>query len=564
MPIRALSFAVLVMLMAPAPRAAQPADAPAISGDVRAPDGSAVTQGTVALMTSNTTVVTGTIDRSGRIRVTPDSPGRHRLFISVPGYAPHRVNVTVPPSRRIALPPITLNDATYFHARFVTADGEPLSANGLRRRSIDADGFSIPDPLGHVRVLTDEDGSVRLGPLPPGRTLMAFDRPPLAQTRLQDVTVGGKPTIIEGGAIVIGPPSILEVEIVDGRGRPVPRHDVWIEDAAQPSPLGFTPAKTDEAGVAVFERLSARRHRVWTQTSERCGNQPLSIARIVSPGGGRSRTRIQIGGRAAIRITSALNPLIGRPAAAWPDASSQVPWRPNFAASGMRRAPIPAFAPASCGGATDNDGRVTFAPFPPGPAQLRVRLFNSTFIARITVPNSDREIAVTVPGGLIPVRVTDRASRQPIGSAQVSWVGGGHRVEATATANGDVLLEAAGETGGTLTVSARGYQTLEGAFEETPETLQEVALVRLPSAGIQVRVVSSESGPVAGAIVELVARRPDEVAEFVATDSKGVAMFFDAPPGTLQLNAYAEGYAGASVGVTDEGRAAIIIALTRR
>jgi hypothetical protein len=552
LPIRTLSFVLFVM--------AQPADAPAISGDVRGPDGSAVTQGTVALKTSPGNLVTGTIDTTGHFRVAPDSPGRQRMFISVPGYAPHRVTVTVPPSRRIALPPIALHEATYFRARFVTSDGEPLAAGGLRRQSLDGDGLSIPDPLGHVRERMDEDGSVRIGPLPLGRTLLAFDRPGFAQTRLRDIDVNGTQPVIEGGTIVIAPPSRVEVEIVDGRGRLVPRHDVSIEDAIQPSPLSFPSVKTNDEGLAVFDRLSARRYRVWTRT-ERCNNQELSIARVVSPGAGRAR--LQIGGRAAIQVTSALGPLIGRPVGASPDSPGQSPWQARFTsfATPMPRPPI---ASPSCAGATDGDGHVTLASFPPGPAQVRVRLFNSAYIARVTIPNDGREVAVVVPQGLIPARVIDRVTRQGIASAQVTWIGGGSRVEATATANGDVLLEAAHPGGGTMTISARGYQTLEGAFEETPETLQEVSLLRVPSELLQVRVVSAEGESIAGAVVELVASRPGDAAEFVAADSKGIARFVDVPPGALELAAYAEGFAGASVRVADEARAAIVITLTRR
>ena len=544
---------ILVLVLA-----TQPADSPAVSGSVRAPDGSSVTQGTVALMTSPANLVTGTIDRDGHFRVTPDAPGRLRLFISVPGYAPHRVTVTVPPSRRIALPPITLHEATYFRARFVTADGEPLAAGGLRRQSIDGDGFSIPDPLGHVRERTDEDGSLRIGPLPLGRTLLVFDRPGFAQTRLRDIDVTGTQPVIEGGTIVIAPPSRVEVEIVDGRGAPVPRHDVWIEDTTQPSPLFFPSVKTNDEGIAVFERLSARRYRVWTRT-ERCNNLELSIARVVSPGGGRAR--FQIGGRAAIRVTSAV-PLIGRQVGAAPDSPGQSPWQARFT-SFAARTPRPQIAAPSCTGATDVDGRVTLASFPPGPAHVRVHLFNSAYFARVSVPNSGAEIAVAVPDGLIPVKVTNRLSGRPIAAAQVTWLAGGGRVEATATANGDVLLEAAAAGGGTLTVSAGAYQTLEGVFEETPDTLQEVSLVPLPSAGIQVRVVSSDSGSTAGAIVELVPRSPGEAAEFVATDPKGFATFVDVLPGTFQLNAYAEGFAIASVRVPDEARAAIVITMKR-
>ena len=565
MPTRMLRLVVLLVTIAPAPRAAQPVNAAAVTGVVRAADGSTVTQGTVALMTSPANVVTAAIDRTGHFRIAPDSPGWQRLFISVPGFAPHRVHVTVPQSRRLALPPITLAEATDFRVRFVTADGEPLAGSGVRRQSIDGDGVAIADPLGQTRERVDEDGSVRIGPLPPGRTLMAFDRAPLAQTRLGDIEVTGAQPVIEGGTIVVAPPSRLEVEIVDERGRPVTGHDVWLEDANRPSPLWFAPAKTNAEGVAGFERLSARRYRVWTRMADRCNNRELSIARVVSPGAGtRARTRLQIGGRASIRITSAAGPLIGKAVAASPDAPGEVPWRPLYSTGATRRPVMADTPPPSCTGATDGEGRVTFAPFPPGPTHVRVQLFNSSYIARVSVPGDGREIGVTVPDGLIAARVIDRATRQGLAAAQVTWVGGGTRVEATATANGDVLLEAARPGGGTMTISARGYQTLEGAFDETPETPQEVALVRLPSEVLQVRVVSADGESMAGAVVELVPSRPGDAAEFVAANSKGIATFTEVAPGAVQLNAYAEGFADASVRVADDARTAIVITLTRR
>ena len=126
------------------------------------------------------------------------------------------------------------------------------------------------------------------------------------------------------------------------------------------------------------------------------------------------------------------------------------------------------------------------------------------------------------------------------------------------------MLEAAGAGGGTLTIGARDYQTLEGAFEETPETLQEVSLIRLPSGLMPVRVVSEEGKALAGAILVLVPRSLAEAAEFVTTDSNGIARFIDVSPGAVQLNARADGFAAASVRVPDQARGAIVITLTRR
>ena len=215
MSLRTLSAVVVLLSIAPAPRAAQLAAArePGITGQVLTPDGSPVTQGNVLLMTSATGRVTAGIDRTGHFRIVPDGTGWQRLFISVPGFAPHRIDVTVPPSRIMTLPEITLLEATYFRARFVTPEGEQVAAGGLRRRSIDADGMSILDPLNHVREQAELDGSITIGPLPPGRTQLVFDRPAFAQTRLRDLNVNGKQPVMEGGTITIERGAQLHVDI---------------------------------------------------------------------------------------------------------------------------------------------------------------------------------------------------------------------------------------------------------------------------------------------------------------------------------------------------------------
>ena len=89
MPLRILSFLLVLLSIAPA-RAAQPAlSERGVTGEIRASDGSTVTGGSVTLMMSPTSRITAAIDRSGRFRILPDAPGRQRLFISVPGHAPY-------------------------------------------------------------------------------------------------------------------------------------------------------------------------------------------------------------------------------------------------------------------------------------------------------------------------------------------------------------------------------------------------------------------------------------------------------------------------------------------
>ena len=536
--------------------------APAITGRVVTPDGAPVTQGTVAVIASDR--VTAAIDRNGNFRLSPVGSAPQQLFISVPGYAPYRAIVALPAARQVALPDITLIEATYFHVRFTTGDGEPLAASGLRRRSIDGNGLSIADPLGHVREQSDPDGLL-IGPLPLGRTLMAFDRVPYAQTRLRDVNVTGKDRVIEGGTIVIERGAQFHVDAVDAEGRAVPRLDVWLEEAARPSLLNFPTVRTNEQGRATFDRLAPGRYRLFTQTPERCGNTRLIVSRLITTGGTESsRARVVVDGRVAIRITSKLGPMLGRTVSAAPDAPVETPFGPRWsemAAQAGRPLPIRS-TPAGCGGVTDHDGRIALAPFPPGPAVVRVQLFNSTYIVRVNVPEVSSEMVIAVPEGLVPVRVTNRQNSNAV-AAQLTWSGGGGRVEANTTPNGDALVEGVGVTGGTLTVAAGGYQTLEGGFSETPDTLQEVALAPAPQDRLTVRVTGESGEVIADAVVQLLPRVPGDAPEFAVVDAKGVATFSSVPAGTIRFSAHAEGFKPALISVPEENRAAIAITLTR-
>jgi hypothetical protein len=564
MRLRLFSGAVVLLCVAPAFHAARQSEPqPGISGRVLSHDGSAVTAGSVTLLMSITGRVDAAIDRRGQFRVVPDGTGPRQLFISVPGHAPYRAIVHVPSSRAMALPDIMLSDATYFRARFATADGEQLAASALKLRSIDSDEGSILDPFGHLQQRGELDGTLTIGPLPAGRTLMAFDRPGYAQTRLRDVNVNGKQDLIDGGTITIAPGAQLNVDVVDAKGQAVPRHDVWLQDASQPSPLSFPMVRTNEEGRAVFDRLAAGRYRVSTQTPERCGPQHLTVSRLANVGSsGASRLRLVAGGRVAVRITSVVGPMSGRSVSLSPDAPGEPPWRLRIVDSMARRnMPIPAGSPQACGAITDNDGRITLTPFPPGPAIVKVRMFNSTYVTRATVPEGSGEIAIAVPDGMIPVRVINRANQSPL-SAQIVWSAGGGRVEAGTTANGDALIEGAGAAGGTMTISAREFQTLEGAFAETPDTQQEIALLPAPSARLTVRVVN-EAGDAVGAIVQLLPRGAADAPEFTAADPKGVAVFINVPAGPLQFSAHAAGFKTAAIRVAEEDRASITITLIR-
>jgi len=541
------------------------ADELGLRGYVLAPDGTPVTGGRV-LAIGPTSRPIATIDRAGHFRLLPDAAGPHQVVVAAPGFAPYRFTVTVPASRTVMLPVIRLSPATYFRARFVTAAGEPLNSPTLRRRSIDSHGMPIPDLFdGQAAEQIDADGGITIGPLPRGVTTMAVDVPPFAQTRLPDLVVTGKEALADAGVITIQPGAVLQADVVDEHGAPVVAHDVWIEDAAPQSPLTSRPVKTDPQGRAIFDRLAPGRYRLWTRTKERCDSQPLSLARVVVVGSnGILHVRMVIGGRATFRFVSPLGPMNGRTIRATPETNTPAPWqRPLVELSALARRPLmPSTFSSSCSGATDADGRVTLSSFPPGPATVEVRLFNSTYVKRVIVPEGGREIAVEVPDGLVSVRVTDQRSNQPAARAQIVWTGNGGRVEASATANGDALLEAVGTAGGRLAITAPDYQPLEADFPEPPATVVEVALPPATAMRVQAKVVNALGAAVANAVVELAPTDSMDVGDIAVTDARGVVTFLDAP-GTPKLTASAEGFIPAMLRVSNDNRDTVVLTLSR-
>ena len=542
------------------------ADDAGLSGTVLAPDGTPVSGGRVVLVRSLSNRTTATIDRSGHFKQALESEGPLQVWILVPGLAPYRFNLIVPASRTVKLPPIRLSPATYFRAQFVTADGEAITSPTLRHQSLDANGrpIAVPD---QSSVLADADGTVTIGPLPRGITMMAVDVPPFAQTRLSELTVAGKEGLVDAGVIAVQRGAVLQADIVDETGAPVTGHNVFLEDAAPRSLLSFPAAKTNAQGRATFDRLAAGRYRVSTLTKEGCGSRPLSITRLVSVGaGGEAHTKLVIGGSANLKFVSPLGPVMGRTVSASPDAGSSAPpwqWAMQTASLSSRRVIIPFPSAAPCSASTDADGRVTFKTFPPGAANIQLRLLNSTYVKRLPVPEGGREVALTIPDGLVSVHVANQRTNQPIANAKVVWTGNEARVEASTNGVGDALIEAAGMNGGRLSISAENFETLEANFAELPSSIQEVLLPPSPPSRVQLTVVGADGAPLPNAVVEFVPSDPIDVSDVAVTDAKGIVTFLDVPRGILRLLATAEGFVPAEVRVAEDARGSTTLTLKR-
>ncbi|OLE82325.1 MAG: hypothetical protein AUF76_09905 [Acidobacteria bacterium 13_1_20CM_2_65_9] len=542
------------------------ADEIGVVGYVLGPDGMPVSSGTVVIQSTNVPATTP-IEPTGRFRFVPARSGPLRVTVSVAGLAPYTFRLTVPASRAIRLPVIRLDPATYFRVRFVTPEGETITTPQLRRRSFDANGALIDDIPGGdgVSQQIDGTGATIIGPLPRGITALALDMPFYAQTRLPNVVVNGADALIDGGTVAVQPGAVLQIDLVDETGAAVPDLPISLEDTRPLSPLPITQLRTNQQGRATFEPLAAGRYLVRAAALGKCNGRDLFIARTVAvPAEGTHETRFVVSGTATFRISSpALGALKGIPVSAMPDM-------PRPPLPGPLRGPVgPSLllrilTITPCRGATDRDGRVRLASFPPGPTDLAVQFGNSTYVRRLEVPVGGHEIAISIPDGFLPVRVSNAANTQPVPRALVTWtVEGGGRVEATTSANGDVLLEGVGIRPGVLTISAPGFRSVEEPLPEPPGILHEVALVPLPVTTLKARIVAASGEPLPDAVVELSAMNKIAAPQVAVTDAKGVVAFNDVPAGTLHVMAGADVFVARTIPIAEDRRADVTLALSR-
>jgi hypothetical protein len=293
--------------------------------------------------------------------------------------------------------------------------------------------------------------------------------------------------------------------------------------------------------------------------------QDVWLARPVTASGtGTVNTRIFVAGHATFRIVTPAGPVKGVVVSARPD---NPPSASPLLLMG-RGAPPPTAIPLTttrCRGTTDADGRVTLTNFPPGPTDIAVQFANSLYVRRLEVPIGGGEIAVSLPDGVMPIRVLNGVKKEPVARAFVTWtIEGGGRAEATTTIIGEALLEGVGTRPGILTVTAPGFQQAEERLPEPPGFLHEVALLPLPDTSLTVRVVTAAGDALPHAVVEVAPQSPLWAPQFASTDAKGVVTFTDVPAVLLRVSAFADGYVPSTHRVSQDNRAGAVLTLSPR
>jgi len=188
---------------------------------------------------------------------------------------------------------------------------------------------------------------------------------------------------------------------------------------------------------------------------------------------------------------------------------------------------------------------------------------NSTYVRQVDVPTGGQEMAVVIPDGFLPVRIVNALKNQPVAGASITWTGSGARVETTASATGEALLEGVGTAGGTLGVSARGYEPAQEQLAEPPGFLHDIGLMpAAAAANLRLRVITTSGDPLPSAVVEFTSTNPAAVPHVAVTDTRGVVTFPDVPSGALQLIASAEGFVTSMRQIGEDRTAEIVLTLS--
>ncbi len=112
-------------------------------------------------------------------------------------------------------------------------------------------------------------------------------------------------------------------------------------------------------------------------------------------------------------------------------------------------------------------------------------------------------------------------------------------------------------------MAAPGYKSIEEKLPEPPAVMHDVVLERTPDRTLQARVATETGRPVPNAVVVLTSLDPMEIPRVVVTNPKGVAMFPDAPAGSIRLTASADGFAAAAQSIAEDRRTEIVLTLAR-
>ena len=493
-------------------------------------------------------------------------PGVYAVTFRAPGYTATRLRVEVPRSFIITLPPIQLSAECFARARFVSVAGSPVRVNRVVGQSLDVDGVPLADAGDEwTPTAAGTDGTVLIGPLPRGITMLGIDVPEAARTRLPDVRVSGADPIIDVGTIVLRGGAALQIRVVDASGTAQAGVRVSIAETAVFTPFRFLPAYSDAAGTVRFDRLGPGTYRLTADGDYPCGTSTPAAERVVSlpADGSREETLVVGGARVTVQATRQGAPLTGLLVVLEPNPAT-LRWPPWWPASSLARDTPPEldFSSSLCKGSTDGEGRLRLSNVPFGPTRLTIQLGTATWSNVFSIPIAGRSLQVDIPSQAMSVRVGRGDTDAPVAVAAVGWQSAQGTVRARATEAGDVLLDGVPPGAGTLSVSAEGFLTIDRQFGALPDVTQEVRLTPLASPIVVVRVSDARGAPIGDAVVYLDLTDGAADDEVASTGPDGVARFYARAPDAVRVLAWADGYAQVATSTAPRRDADGVIAIT--
>ena len=564
-----LMFAVVAALACP-----DAARAGGLVGRVLSASGLAVARAVVAAQRiepgrANALGIAVETDRNGAFELRDLVPGVYDVTFRASGYTAERLRVEVPRSFTITLPAIRLSAECYARARFVSAAGSPVRVNHVVGQSLDVNGVPLADTRDEwTPTPAGADGTVLVGPLPRGITMLGIDLPEFARTRLPDVRVSGADPIVDLGTIVVPRGAALQVRVVDASGAAQANAHVSVAETAALTPFRFLTSYTDGAGTARFDRLGPGTYRMVADGDYPCGTSTPAAERVVDlPGdGAREETLVVGGARVTVQAMRQGAPLIGSLVVLDPERAKPR-WPAWWPVSALARDTPPEldWAGSLCTGSTDGEGRLRLSNVPFGPTRVIVQLSTTIWSTVVSIPIAGRSLRVDIPSQAVSVRVERGDTGAPVATAEVSWDSAQGTVRARATATGDVLLDGVPPGPGRLSVSAEGFLTIDRELVALPDVPQEVRLTPLAPPVVVVRVSDADGVPIEDAVVYLDLQDGAAVDEVAPTGPDGVARFNVRRPNTIHVTAWASGYGRASTSTAprQDADGAISITLPR-
>lgn len=362
------------------------------------------------------------------------------------------------------------------------SEGEAPPLPGARVRAfslIDGRAFAAAD------VVADGAGHASLERLPRGEHWIVAEASGYARASRMVLLVPGARSL----ALSLGAEHVLEVEVVDEKGRAIPDAEVEVM-GGDPFPVG---SRSDSEGRARVTRLSEGPYNVSARSP---GYDEASLRRVA----GGAPARVVLKKLGALRIT-----VLGvdeKPRQkARVEITSAVLWPSRYAE-------------------TDAKGQVRIAGLAAGAYSLRAVSATETSATEVAVSLAEGEektMTLHLAAGVeVVIRVLDGDGepKEPLRGAKVTLAEGGLSAfpqEGTTDRDGRVTLGPIGRGGSAVTVRAEGYVSMTVAVPDDPGKYSKgyspsgPLEITLPRAGVVVgRVVDARGFPVGGARIEIV------------------------------------------------------------